>query len=445
MRIPKSAYELRRSQVDTPVAVVELLWRLVRERRTRLPRILDLGAGDGRFSVGGLYENYEGVEIDCATTGTLHRPPNITVRIGCAFEHSGENYDACIGNPPYVRHHDLELTWKQATADRLETSLSISFDKHANLYLYFLCLALTKSKTNGLVALVIPYEWVSRPSAAAIRRHIRENRWNVSVYRFESAIFPKVLTTASITIVDKKARDGVWKFHDVRRDMTIVTRRGIGGSQRGVLPYFSRGDKVWARRGLSPGSQDIFILTDGERIHAGLRPNDVVPCVTTLRSVPRTLRHLNVRSFRKHFVDAGQKCWLIRCRHKPLNKRIRAYLDNVPVESRKTYTCLNQNPWYAHEWMPIPQLLFHSAFTAFGPKVLVNSIEAQAIGSVYGICADSQVSIRRLHSSLLKFEFENRVVAYAKQLKKIEVKQLNAVLTRISAGTISNGKASRKR
>ena len=77
--------------------------------------------------------------------------------------------------------------------------------------------------------------------------------------------------------------------------------------------------------------------------------------------------------------------------------------------------------------------------------MLVNSIGAQAIGSVYGICADGQVSMRRLQSSLLKFEFESRVVAHAKQLKKIEVKQLNAVLTRISAGTISNGKASRER
>jgi predicted RNA methylase len=445
MRRPKSAYELRRSQVDTPPAIVALVWQLVRERRSSLARILDLGAGDARFSVGGLYEKYEGIEIDPDAAGEIDLSPNATVSIGCAFRHSDANYDACIGNPPYVRHHDLELRWKRTTAKRIENELSISFDQHANLYLYFLCLALTKTAPGGLLALVIPYEWVSRPSAAAIRRYIKKKRWNVSVYRFQHAIFPKVLTTASITIVDKEAQNGAWIFHDVLPDLTIAPRRGAAGAERGVLPYSTRSNRAWSRRGLSPGSQDIFTLTDGERIHAGLHLRDVRPCVTSLRSVPRTLRQLNRQSFRKHFIGAGQKCWLIRCRHKRLNQRIRAYLDNVPADSRKTYTCVNQDPWHAHEWMPIPQLLFHSAFTAFGPKVLVNSVGAQAIGSVYGVCTERRISLRRLQSSLLKFEFESRVVPQAKQLKKVEVKQLNAVLKRIAAGSTTNGKASRKR
>jgi predicted RNA methylase len=208
MRSSRSAYELRRSQVETPPVIVALLWQLVRERRTVLPRVLDLGAGDARFSVGGSYKNYEGVEIDRAAVHGIRLPPNARVSIGCTFRHAGINYDACIGNPPYVRHHDLALRWKRATAKRIENELSISFDKHANLYLYFLCLALTKTAASGLLALVIPYEWVSRPSAAAIRQHIKEKGWNVSVYRFQGAIFPNVLTTASITIVDKEGRNG---------------------------------------------------------------------------------------------------------------------------------------------------------------------------------------------------------------------------------------------
>lgn len=445
MRVPKNAYELRRSQVDTPPEVVALLWNLVRRHRTSLRRVLDLGAGDARFAVDGLYEEYEGIEIDRSAAKKSHARRNVVVRIGCAFKHLGENYDACVGNPPYVRHHDLELGWKRITAERIEKELSISFDKHANLYLYFLCLALTKSASTGLLALVIPYEWVSRPSAGAIRGHIKERGWNVSVYRFEAAIFEKVLTTASITIVDKQTSEGRWSFYDVKRDLTITDRRGPGGGRLGVLPYSVRSDRVWARRGLSPGSQDIFTMTEGERIHAGLHRSDVLPCVTTLRNIPRTLRQLTRQSFQKHFVAAGEKCWLIRSRQKPIGLRVRAYLDSIPADKRNTYTCLNQKPWHAYEWMPVPQLLFHCAFTAYGPKILVNSVRAQAIGSVYGVHSHNGISARTLQSSLLKFEFETRVVAHAKQLKKVEVKQLNAVLKRIAPRSTKHGKASRNR
>lgn len=442
MSSAKSAYELRRSQVKTPPAVIALLWQIVRKHRTALGRVLDLGAGDARFSVGGLYEEYEGVEIDPDASTEISLPSNGRITVGCAFKHLGSDYSACIGNPPYLRHHDLELPWKRAAAKRIENDLLISFDKHGNLYLYFLCLALTKSATDGLLALVIPYEWVSRPSAGAIRHYIRKRRWSVSVYRFQHAIFAKVLTTASITIIDKASRSGLWRFYDVQSDLTITERHGAAGGRHGLLPYSSRGE-IWARRGLSPGSQEVFTLTEDERINAGLRREDVVPCVTTLRNVPETLKELNWMSFQKHFVAADRKCWLIRCRQKRVNRRIRAYLEGIPVEFRTTYTCLNQKPWYSYEWMPIPRLLFHSAFTSFGPKVVVNSLGAQAVGSVYGVCSDGIMSARRLQSYLLNFEFESRVVAHAKQLKKVEVRQLNAVLKRFAASRSTHGKVAR--
>jgi hypothetical protein len=72
-----------------------------------------------------------------------------------------------------------------------------------------------KTRPDGLVALVLPYEWVSRPSARAIRQHIDDNGWSVSVFRFNLEIFQDVLTTASISIIDKRRRNRGWQYHDV--------------------------------------------------------------------------------------------------------------------------------------------------------------------------------------------------------------------------------------
>jgi hypothetical protein len=443
MRRPKTAYELRRSQVNTPPEIVAFFWRLVRKRRRILGSILDLGAGDCRFATGGLFTKYHGVEIDPRAAAQSRLPKDGSLHIECAFKHSGSNYDACIGNPPYVRHHDLELPWKHAAADRIGKQFSMRLDRHANLYLYFLCLALQKTAHNGLLALLIPFEWVSRPSASTIRKHIRLNRWDVSVYRFQAPIFEGVLTTASITIIDKKKPSGEWTFFDVEEDLTVKERRGTCNGKRAVLPYWGRSDRLWARRGISPGSQRIFTLTNRERLQAKLTREDVVPCVTSLRGVPGSLKQLTKRSFERYFVQGGRKCWLIRSRTGRLTKRVRAYLDTVPAMLRNNYTCLNQEPWYAYEWTPPPNLLFHCAFTSFGPKVLINCVGAQAVGGLYGVTVCNEISTRALQSALRKFRFEDRVVPHAAKLRKVEVRQLNTVLKRIDAGRKSNAQGTR--
>ncbi|MGH9760656.1 MAG: Eco57I restriction-modification methylase domain-containing protein [Blastocatellia bacterium] len=427
MAHPRTAYEISESQVTTPEPVVTFFWQLTKQYRHRFISVLDIGAGDCRFAKGGLFERYVGVEIDRHRVATANPPANGKIIHGCAFRHGAAEYDACIGNPPYARHHDIHNPWKEQTVARLERMLAVSLNKHCNLYIYFFCLALLKSRQNGLVALVIPYEWVSRPSAKALREYIKRHHWNVAVYRFQMPIFEGVMTTASVSIVDKAKAEGRWNYYDITSDYQIVKREGITDSRQGVLDYEKRG-KIWGLRGLSPGSQRIFTLTEGERIRTGLRKRDVVPCVTTLRHAPRILRTLSRAAFQKHFVQAGEKCWLLRSYQEHRSSTLNAYLESVPAKARQTFTCQNQVPWYKYLPHPVPQILFSSGFTKFGPKVLVNSVGARAVGSVWGIHSEKKLPLRRLQAYLLTINFERRVVAHAKTLKKIEVKQLNAVL-----------------
>jgi hypothetical protein len=375
----KTAYELSESQVATPETVVSFFWRLVSPYRKHFKTVLDMGAGDCRFALGGKFKKYVGVEIDRTRSQGVVLPDNARLINSCAFKHRDKNYDACIGNPPYVRHHYIENPWKDATVSRIKSDLGVSLNKHCNLYLYFLCLGLLKTGPTGLVALVIPYEWVSRPSAKALRDYIRDQGWNVAVYRFQQPIFDGVHTTASVSIIDKNSRAGRWNYFEITPDFKIITRARMANAK--VLEYAKRGKKLWGLRGLSPGSQKVFTLTEGERIHFGLSKKDVVPCVTTLKKVTPSLKLLTKASFKKHFIDAGARCWLIKSYNKNRSPALNAYLAATPEDMRDNYTCLNQTPWFNFPPHPTPKLLFSSGFTKFGPKVLVNSSRGRSAGS----------------------------------------------------------------
>ena len=430
MRRVKTHYEFRQAQVFTPPNVVKLFWRLLNERRENLGVVLDLGAGDGRFATSGKYERYLGIEIDEATQrGKL--PQNAELRYGCAFATADRNWDAVIGNPPYVRHHYIELPWTESVARRFKKSMGVQLHGQANLFVYFLLLGIELSKENGLVAMITPYEWVSRPSAKPLRDLIERSGWGVSVYRCRDQIFDGVMTTASISIIDKSDTSGKWTFHEISADGNIRAKRQRSGTKHLVLPYAKRGT-CWALRGLSPGTQKVFTLTEGERIHHGLSLTDVWPCVTSLMPLPQDCTALNLAAFRKFYRDAGEKCWLIKSSEKTISPELSRYLNGVDATLRDTATCMNRDTWFAFKPFPVARLLVASAFTKFGPKVVKNTIRAHHVGSVYGTFGPAAATPKLL-TELRKFNFERRVVQHSGKLKKIEVRQLNSVLSDVCA------------
>jgi len=431
MTTPKTAYELVKSQVDTPTEIVGVFWRITQEYRTRFATVLDFGAGDCRFAKHGRYARYEGIEIDATKLPGSGLPATVIIRHGCAFEDPHSGYSACIGNPPYVRHHNLHEGWRNAIAIRLTKETGQRINRKCNLYVYFLFLALLKAKYDGLVSMLVPYEWVSRPSAKPLRDFISANQWHVDIYRFTEPIFDGVLTTASISIIDKRNRDGKWQYHQVSKNGKTARLASMTGSGEGMLAYDKRGP-LWAMRGMSPGTQKVFTLTEGERIHAGLHHEDVLPCITSLRDLPRDLTNLMPDVFHKRFVETGARCWLIKSHADPMSPRLRAYLDSVPASKRDTWTCSSRNLWYRYKLFPAPGLLIGTGFTEFGPKVLINSIQAHAVGSVCGLYADVKLSWKDLRNYLATIDFEKRVVSHAKILKKIEIRQFNAVLNAYS-------------
>lgn len=113
---------------------------------------------------------------------------------------------------------------------------------------------------------------------------------------------------------------------------------------------------------------------------------------------------------------------------KLINDRVRSYLDGVPEHVRNNFTCSNREAWFRFPLHPIPNLLVASGFTSFGPKIVINAIDAHAVGAVVGIHDVKTTQLPRLQEHLLKINFEKRIVAHAKTLRKVEIGQLNTAL-----------------
>lgn len=431
---------LDRCQVDTPDSLVSKVWEMVRRRRsTPVGKVVDFGAGDGRFALGGHYLEYLGYEIDLGRCGERVLPERARLLHQCAFSETVDDADVCIGNPPYVRNQDLPSGWRQKVADSLFARTGVRLSGLANAWQYFFFLCLASTKNDGIVAVVIPYEWVSRPSARELRNFVTRHGWDVCVYRLREQTFDCVLTTSSITIVDKRASAGRWQYFEERHQGGFRRLPSVTESVRGAVDYLKRSKsekpRVFAKRGLSPGTQRVLVLTEGERVRCGLRMiDDVVPCVTTLRHLEPDCTTISERVFDEAFRFAGVKCWLIRT-DRPPGARLREYLSHVPSEQYQTSTCVSREEWWKFTMPEVPPILAATGFRGERPKIAINSINGRAVGSVSGIYGVPALKRSQFVAAFRQLELSDRIVPHSNGLKKVEINQLNSLLEELAKKT----------
>ena len=428
----KVSLYLNSGQVDTPLEVVSSVWNHVSEFRSRVNKVVDFGAGDGRFALKGVYGQYIGYEIDGQRfeTGTL--PPNASIIHQCAFSTGLIDADLSIGNPPYVRNQYLPPEWRERVARMLFDRTGVLISGLANAWQYFFLLSLASTTREGLVALVIPYEWVCRPAAHSLREYIQKNSWNTYVYRLYDRTFKNVLTTSSITVIDKAGTEGSWEYFVEISPGKYRSLESPSGAKNGVLTYCNRADNskghLYARRGLSPGTQKVLTLTEGERVHFGLRVgSDVVACVTSLRHTDSGQTVLSDSVFDQQFRLAGRKCWLVKTDVTP-SARLQGYLSSVDPADYQTATCLSRADWWRFKMPEASSILVSSGFRGSRPKALINEVRAHAVGGVSGIYGVSQQQTRELIHFLHSLDLTNTIVSHSTGLKKLEINQLNTLL-----------------
>ena len=429
---PRASLYLGRCQVDTPQPIVKKVWDLVQAQREHIGKVVDFGAGDARFARYGRYDDYVGYEIDPQRCSLENLPAHAEIVNACAFSEEISDASLAIGNPPYVRNQDLPKGWRQEAAEKIAQRTGVTVSGLANAWQYFFFLSLASTAHDGLVALVVPYEWVSRPSSKALREYVQAHGWGVNVYRLHDDTFDRVLTTSSITIIDKRQSDGKWTYFDETSRGAFKPMASPSGSGSKLLAYRRvRGPGVVAKRGLSPGTQEYLVLTEGERVSNGLHiRSDVVRCITSLRHWPAENSVLDKDAFKREFIDSGRKCWLVRADKQP-SRRLQTYLDGVPESGRKTSTCLNRDVWWAFSMPVAPAALLATGYRD-KPKAVVNGIQAMAVGGVCGIYGATVEEATDIVASLRNRDYDGLVVSHSNGLQKLEINQINALLAELT-------------
>lgn len=420
---------LAKCQVDTPPDIVALVWLIVRRYRSKGGKVFDAGAGDGRFSVGGSYDQYIGYELDSRRVPVRSLPKNATILRSDAFALADPfDFDLAIGNPPYVRHHDLGDEWRGHISAWIETRTGVRPSGWSNAYLYFFWLALIATADDGLVVYLVPFDWVSRPAAKSLRNYIADHGWKLDIYRFDKEPFETVLTTACVVVVDKRQHGTRASYFRIARNNSFSSLQSPTLSEHQPLAYKNSIANAYARRGLSPGDQTVFLLTEEKRIQNRLViGRDVVRAVSTFRRVVCDQRALTDVFFNRKFVEAGERCWLVNS-SRPASATLTVYLEANGHRCKGNSTCRKREEWWKFVMPDAPRILYSSGFRGPAPKSMINQVGAIAVGAVCGIYASSDATAKVIFDHIQNLDFATQVVAMSKGFTKVEVNQMNGVV-----------------
>lgn len=102
------------------------------------------------------------------------------------------NFDLALLNPPYVRFQFISESDKRR-AKSICSELGVETSSVSNLWISVFLLSIAKLKVGGVFSAILPTEFLTGISAAAVRSWLIRNSSEITVDLFESGSFPAVL------------------------------------------------------------------------------------------------------------------------------------------------------------------------------------------------------------------------------------------------------------
>ena len=275
----------------TPSEIVSSIVAWVAER-SRPVRVVDPGTGSARFllEAGRVLPEalLVGVEID-ALAALLARA-NLTA---AGFDHRAQilvrdyrdadlgdvnGTTAYIGNPPYVRHHQIEPEWKEWLAAN-SASLGLKASGLAGMHVHFMLATALHARPGDLGAFVTSSEWLDVNYGHLPRMLVATQLGGVSIHLVDprAAPFADAATTAAVTCfsvgqstesiriervpstTDLGVLDGGRRFS--RRQLRAAPRWSalLNGTKKPPEGYVELGEICRVHRGAVTGANSIWI------------------------------------------------------------------------------------------------------------------------------------------------------------------------------------------
>lgn len=208
------------------------------------------------------------------------------LRIGDALALEWPQFDAVIGNPPYIRQEKLSPITKRALRS------FASYDGVADLYVYFIELAHRLTRAGGRYCVVVPQKWLTaaygRPLRTLLEREAHIELIDVAPDAFtDHDAFP-IIISGTPAMSSRPACGEPW-HRDSARDAATIRR----WEQR----FPALGDTLTPARGVVTGCNRAFVIdrTTRQRIL-----DDDPTCEPLIR---RFLKGRDIRSYRPAYND----------------------------------------------------------------------------------------------------------------------------------------------
>lgn len=247
--------------VYTPPNVVSAMiaWA---KRRSPPARVVDPGAGSGRFTIAAAsaFPKAEiiAIEVDPEAAAVLRenlRAARLGRRVRVIVDDyrkislpGTEGRTLFIGNPPYVRHHDIESSWKRWYANAA-TGLGIRASQLAGLHLHFFLKTRLISKPGDYGSFITAAEWLDVNYGSALKSVLLDGMGITSLDLFDASadVFGGALTTAVVTCFEVGL---VGRSVAFGRVLTASRQHALGEGKAVARASFGVGNK-WSALALS--------------------------------------------------------------------------------------------------------------------------------------------------------------------------------------------------
>lgn len=318
-------------------------------------------------------------------------------------------FDAVVGNPPYVRHHDIDHE-ALCVARRSMEEQGFRLSGMSSYWAYFVLHALGFVAPGGRLALVLPGAFLHARYASVVRDAIRKSFGRVTIVAVNEQLFPDAKEESILLLAERKGKEpcelrigGVSKrfLHLEEESLSRYTRRLFKVEQDqswmrgmldqaalniydGVLPLLPKlGEVATIRVGAVTGSNRYFTLRPSELREAKIPARYARPIITRANQLAScVLKKADMQTLLK----ADAKALLF---SPPLNGRLHPkvleYIKlgeslGVPTKSK----CAGRKPWYrVPSSSPPDAFLLYMAESA--PRVVLNCAGASCTNAIHAL------------------------------------------------------------
>lgn len=355
------------------------------------------------------------------------------------------DYDAVLGNPPFVRFH-RHAGHARSKALAAAANAGVELNELASSWAPFVAHATSFLAPGGSLGFVLPAELLYADYAAPIRAMLVERFRTIELTLFDERVFPDVqeevvLLSASeygsgpsgtISILSLPGTKALVEATPNHRN--VVDGNSFGHTVRTVVP--PAGGERWTsfisgtgasefiaeqvtagnfapllswgatRLGAVTGSNKFFAITEAERKARKIPEAEVV------RISPPGSKHLRNLEFSaeawRELTDAGLPTLLFRPDESPSIGARRKLRDGVTAEVDRAYKCRVRSPWWRTPVSDAPDLLL-TYMNAQVPQLATNSAGVRHLNSIHGVYVDD--SLRDLAKELLPLASLNSLTA----------------------------------